>query len=209
MPRKTVIKIVVAVLLFDAITLPFIIMYVLRQTGPQEGDAGRSQVPAETYQPLFPVPDFTFTSQAEKPFGKADLLGKVWVVDVFFTTCAGPCPVMSRAMSDLAKQYDPATGPRFVSITVDPTYDTPAVLTAYAQRYEADLSEWTFLTGDNAKLQEFGAVGLKLGSVDSPLMHSEKFVLADQQGMICGYFTGTDQADVARLKTAIDTLLKR
>lgn len=157
---------------------------------------------------LYPIPDFTFTAQDGKPFGKAQLAGKVWVADVFFTSCAGPCPVLSANIAGLAKDYANESRLRFVSFTVDPERDTPEVLTAYANRYGADFSRWTFLTGAADKLQDFAKTGLKLGSGDDALIHSEYFVLVDAKGNVRGYATGTDPEEVKKLKIAIDAALK-
>lgn len=207
MSKKNIWTIVIVVLIFDALTLPFIIYYVMNRD-KIAGEAAITSRAADTLPAMYAVPDFNFTAQDGAAFGKAQLDGKIWIADVFFTSCAGPCPVMTNNLSEIAKLYEPAAGVRFVSFTVDPGTDTPEVLSAYAQRYSADPAEWKFLTGDSAKLQDFASKGLKLGSGDSPLIHSEYFVLVDRKGMVRGYFTGTDPGEMTELKAAIDVLLK-
>lgn len=208
MNRKTLFTIIGSFIVIDAIAVAIVITFMISQRAEQ-GEAGRPLGTAQTELPkLYPVPDFAFTAQDGQPYSKAQLNGKTWVADVFFTSCAGPCPVLTKNMSEIAKFYEPASGVRFVSFTVDPQTDTPEVLTAYAKRYGADHAEWSFLTGDGKQLEQFATTGLKLGSGDTPLIHSEHLVLIDRAGIVRGYFVGTEPAEVTRLKQAIDTLLK-
>ena len=96
----------------------------------------------------------------------------------------------------------------FASFTVDPDTDTPKVLTEYGKRYHQDPAQWTFLTGPIDKIQDLAKNGFKLGSGDTPLIHSEHFVLVDRKGRIRGYFIGTQPEEVLKLKAAIERLLK-
>ncbi|MCE9519645.1 MAG: SCO family protein, partial [Verrucomicrobia bacterium] len=98
------------------------------------------------------VPDFQFTTQDGSMLSKADLLGKVWVVDFFFTRCPGPCPVMSSRMAEISKELKKARDVRLVSVSIDPENDTPSVLSAYAKRLNADPSRWSFLTGPKKEI---------------------------------------------------------
>ena len=198
---------IVAIVVIDAITVPPILYFALRSK-PGQGEAGISSAQTDALPKLYPVPDFTFTAQDGQPFGLKQLAGKVWVVDVFFTSCAGPCPVMSNNLSELAGMFEPASGARFVSISVDPDTDTPAKLTEYGKHYKQDPAEWTFLNAPIDKVQDLAKNGFKLGAGDSPLIHSEHFVLVDKKGYIRGYFTGTEPGEVMKLKAAMDQLLK-
>jgi protein SCO1/2 len=83
--------------------------------------------PAEPLPILFMVPSFTLTDQNAQPFGDKQLAGHVWIADFIFTQCAGPCPLMTMAMSKLQKSI-PDKSVRLVTITADPIHDTPAVL---------------------------------------------------------------------------------
>ena len=55
---------------------------------------------------------------------------------------------MTAAMAKLVQSAGNVDGVKFVSISVDPKNDTPEVLTAYAERFQADRARWLFLTGD-------------------------------------------------------------
>jgi protein SCO1 len=143
------------------------------------------------------VPDFHLTERSNRPVSRQDLDGKVWVADFIFTHCAGLCPAMSANMQKLQQRLPREI--RLVSFSVDPYNDTPAVLTEYAKRYDADPERWWFLTGDPKSIQELSIGGFKLaleqsGTEAEPITHSSRFVLVDQRGHIRGYYS-TEEAD--------------
>src|SRR3954468_8533046 len=138
----------------------------------------------------FEVPEYKLVDQNEKPFSKKDVLGKVWIADFVFTQCAGPCPMMTQAMGELQKDLA-GTPIQFVSISVDPTHDTPAVLKKYAAVMKADKKNWTFATGEPKEVFALAA-GMKIAAspadAENSIIHSEKFVLVDDKGWIRGYY---------------------
>jgi len=94
------------------------------------------------------VPDYRLTDQHGKPFGSAELAGKVYVVDFVFTRCRSICPRMTAQMKKLQTRFAKAGVPiHLVSISVDPEHDRPPVLAAYAKKHGADPKRWHFLTG--------------------------------------------------------------
>ena len=93
------------------------------------------------------VPGFKLTDQTGAEFSSAALNGHIWVADFFFTNCPGPCPRMSSQMHQVQTALAAEAAARFVSFTVDPARDTPPVLAAYAQHFEATPGKWFFLTG--------------------------------------------------------------
>ena len=165
--------------------------------------------PVSDELPIFStLPDFSLTSDKNAPLGKEDLLGKVWVADFIFTSCAGPCPQMTRSMAGLAERLALYPEVQFVSVSVDPETDTPEVLTAYGEKFGADPSRWHFLTGELPAIQTLAVEGFMIGSVDDPVIHSTKFCLVDKAGQIRGYFTGTDEIELDALVAAIHQLNK-
>jgi len=146
---------------------------------------------------LFPVPDAQLVSEANKPVNLSEMKGNVAVYDFIFTNCAGSCPVMTGEMRKLTKKIEAGAPVRFVSISVDPTRDTPAVLQDYAKRVRND-PRWTFLTGDRDTIVRLSVDGFKLAAGGTtkteaePLLHSSKFAIADKQGVIREYYGGTD-----------------
>src|SRR5260370_12349444 len=92
------------------------------------------------------VPSFQLVNQNGQPFGSAQLAGKIWIADFIYTTCPGPCPMISSRMSELQKPLE-KTDVHLVSFSVDPEKDTPQVLRGYADKLQADPARWDFLTG--------------------------------------------------------------
>lgn len=148
------------------------------------------------------VPVFRLTDQNGNPFDRSALDGRVWVADFIYTTCPGPCPLMSSKMRKLQSRSHAA----LVSFTVDPRHDTPPVLAAYARVYGAEPGRWHFLTGDPAELNALGLKGFKLNSVDGNLQHSTRFVLVDRHGRIRGYYLSSEENALDRLVTDITRL---
>jgi protein SCO1 len=112
------------------------------------------------------VPDFVLTDQTGHPVRKADLEGKVWVADFIFTSCANECPLISAEMARLQSDLVHLPDIRFVSISVDPERDIPAVLSQYADRFNADPERWLFLTGDKPAIHRLVRDGFRLGIID-------------------------------------------
>lgn len=160
--------------------------------------------PAAAPPLLGEVPEFSLTERSGRTVRRADLDGRPWVADFIFTRCTGMCPALSTQMRDLRRRAAEAgLTARFVSLSVDPIHDTPAVLRDYAQRFAAG-DDWLFLTGERDALYELIGGGFKLSVAErSPdavaqggelIAHSDRFVLVDGAGRIRGYYHGTDAA---------------
>jgi cytochrome oxidase Cu insertion factor (SCO1/SenC/PrrC family) len=150
---------------------------------------------------LATVPPFSLVDQDGKPLTNETLKGHVYVADLVFTRCAGPCPVMSGKMAALQKSIaDPRV--HFLTISVDPEHDTPPVLKAYAKGYGADESRWHFATGSQDAVFAL-AKGLLLPASPaqkaSPIIHSVLFILVDQTGQIRGNYSSQDGDQQTRL----------
>jgi cytochrome oxidase Cu insertion factor (SCO1/SenC/PrrC family) len=91
------------------------------------------------------VPHFQLVNQNGRPFDSAQLAGKIWIADFIYTTCPGPCPMISTRMSELQKPLE-KTDVHLVSFSVDPEKDTPDVLRGYGEKLHADPERWDFLT---------------------------------------------------------------
>jgi cytochrome oxidase Cu insertion factor (SCO1/SenC/PrrC family) len=160
-----------------------------------------------TAQPLpviSQVADFTLTNQNHQPVTLHELRGRVWVADIIFTRCAGPCPRMTQQLRSLQKALPPQTQARLVTLTTDPTFDTPDVLRQYAARFEADLGNWMFLTGDPQQIARLATESLKLAAVEVDpdqrqdpadlFIHSTYFVLVDKLGRLRAVYDTSDEA---------------
>src|SRR5712692_3177710 len=148
------------------------------------------------------VSDFTFTERRGRKVSLADLKGRVWVAQFFYTYCTDICPLTVPQMGLLHLEYlnDPdfRSAVRFVSITVDPERDTPEVLSKYAEHFSADPDLWLFLTGDKATIVQLAQLGFKLGigeeanlpevakktGEEKELFHSNRLILVDRKAQI-------------------------
>ena len=151
---------------------------------------------------ISPVPEFTLTNQFGSAVSLSELRGKVWVADIIFTRCPGPCARMTRQMKELETELSPRSQTKLVSLTTDPEFDTPAVLRQYAERFNADTNRWMFLTGTKPEIAKVAIDGLKLTAVekdptqresaDDLFIHSTIFVIVDKQGVLRGIFETGD-----------------
>src|SRR2546425_3255620 len=111
------------------------------------------------------VPPFQLVNQNGQPFGSAQLNGKIWIADFIFTSCRGPCPLISTRMSELQKPLE-KTDVHLVSFTVDPAKDTPEILRGYAEKLHAESGRWDFLTGPPSTIYNLSRNGFKLAVSD-------------------------------------------
>ena len=154
------------------------------------------------------IPSFELIDNYGNLFTEENISGKIWVADLIFTTCAGPCPVMSTEMKSVHQTFLENDNIRMITITVNPDYDTPDILTEYGKRYDADFSKWHFLTGEYDNIQNLIANGFKMGDIEEIVFHSTRFALIDPNMKIRGYYIGTESNDVKKLVRDIKQLGK-
>jgi len=158
------------------------------------------------------VPNFELTNQDTQPFGSQQLAGKIWIADFIFTTCRGPCPIISTRMSELQKPLE-KSDVHLVSFSVDPETDTPPVLRAYADKLRKEPFRWDFLTGSRDAIASISRDGFKLGISEgqepgSGPVHSTRFVLVDRRGAIRGYYDALAPDGVTSLLADTNHLLR-
>ena len=98
------------------------------------------------------VPEFAFIDTSGETIRRADLDGDYWIVDFIFTRCTGTCPLLSSRMFAIQSALTDDDPVRLVSVSVDPEFDTPEVMAAYAERFKAEPGRWLFLTGDKGEI---------------------------------------------------------
>ncbi|WP_394665607.1 SCO family protein [uncultured Chryseobacterium sp.] len=137
------------------------------------------------------VPDFTLTDQNNKTVTNKDMLGKVYLVEFFFSKCPTICPVMNTNMRAIEEEINnPGFG--IISISIDPENDTPKTLKEHADRIGVKSPNWHFLTGNRDYIGKLADqfniyVGDKEDESES-LNHSGMIALVDQEGNIrCRY----------------------
>ena len=148
--------------------------------------------PAQRSEVRIPIRNFVLNDQNGRRFDLASLKGRIVLVDFAYTTCPDVCPLMTAALRTVQTNLS-STERNWVyllTVTTDPEVDSPKVLAAYAKRYQADLANWAFLTGDQSSLSEaWRSFGVKVvrrarGLVD----HTPLTALIDQeQNMRFGY----------------------
>lgn len=150
------------------------------------------------------APDYSFTNQDGQTLTKEASLGKVQLINFFFTRCQGPCP---RLMSDIAKVERSVNNPELeiLSISVDPVRDTPEVLQKYKEQFPPKAATWHLATTDKSALQRFAQEGLMLALGEEIDLHATRVVLVDKLGNIRGLFDPREEADA--LVLAIEQLI--
>jgi protein SCO1 len=158
---------------------------------------------AERREVRIAIQDFILTDQSSRPFQFGSLRGKVSIVAFAYTTCPDVCPLTTAAMRQIQESLNgnERRSTHLITITTDPEIDTPETMAAYAKRHGADLTDWVFLTGQEAVLakvwKNFGvAVHRKArGLVD----HTPLTALVDSAGtMRIAYIGATPDANTIR-----------
>ena len=170
-----------------------------------------------------PVPAFKLTNQDNKTISNADYLGKVYVVEFFFSTCPTICPKMNESMLQLQNEFYGNPNFGIASITIDPAKDTPQILKEHANLLGVKHYNWHFLTGDKEYIYSLANKGFNLyagenNKVAGGFEHSGLFALIDKDGKIrCRkdaqgnpilYYDGLDAAGVEAIKEDIKKLLE-
>lgn len=167
------------------------------------------------------VPAFTLTDHQGAAFDSARLEGKVWLANFVYTRCTMECPLLTSRMKQVADRLEAERllgGPvEIVSFSVDPGYDNPERLAAYARRFGITSPSWHFLTGPVPQVESLLGQAFKVGirrwegeeahksatlqpGASYAVAHSFRFVLVDAEGRIRSYYPG--------LEVDIDTVVE-
>ncbi|MEZ6034735.1 MAG: DUF420 domain-containing protein [Planctomycetaceae bacterium] len=160
------------------------------------------------------LPEFEFPECMGGTVSRDSLKGHRWLANFIFTRCAGPCPLMTRDISELQRQVAKSNADfRFVTFSVDPAYDTVEVLRKYAETFQADHARWKFVTGNEEAIHDLIRRGFtqyvqpNLGDLRKPgfeVAHSNRAVLVNENGIPVGSFVMTIPGDVAKLRRIIE-----
>ncbi|MFC5647668.1 SCO family protein [Paenibacillus solisilvae] len=160
----------------------------------------------------YPVEPFAFINQDEQEVSLSDLQGKVWVADFIFTYCETVCPTMTANMAELQKRLQSAgVEAELISFSVDPERDNPTALKSYLEKFDADFTNWSALTGyefDEIKsfvLQSFKAPIAKDGASDQ-VIHGTSFYLVDQSGTVVARYDGMENTPYEKIIKDIKAL---
>lgn len=159
------------------------------------------------------VADFNFTTQDNGSLSREDLNGTWWIADFIFTNCTSVCLPMTTNMSTLQdKLKEENIDIELVSFTVDPDYDQPDVLKKYAMSYDADLSNWNFLTGYDFQtirelsIKSFRSIVQAPKGNDDQVMHGTNFMLVTPEGQIIKSYDGVSPSGIDDIVKDLKTI---
>ncbi|MBN8251677.1 SCO family protein [Priestia flexa] len=157
---------------------------------------------------------FIYTNQENKEVSLDNLKGKVWVSNFIFTNCETVCPPMTAHMAKLQKMVkEEGLDANFISFSVDPENDSPDKLKEFAAKFNADLSNWHFLTGyaqqeiEKFALDQFKAV-VKKPENDPQVIHATTFYLIDKEGTVMKSYSGVGDTPYDEIIKDMKTLSK-
>ena len=158
------------------------------------------------------IPDFKLVNQDSNWVTPETFEGKVYVADFFFTSCPTICPTMKKEMLRVYEAYKDNDEVGIISHTIDPEYDTVALLKDFAQKLDVEAPKWNFVTGEKEAIYELGQKGYMVTAMEDEneeggYLHSGAFVLVDKERKIRGVYDGTKSLEVDKLIKDIELLL--
>jgi len=149
------------------------------------------------------VADFSFVNQDSSTITPATFEDKIYVTDFFFTSCPTICPVMKTQMLRVYGAFENNDQVVLLSHTIDPAYDTVALLHDYAERLGVKSEKWHFVTGDKDQIYDMGLKSYMVTAMEDEnepggFIHSGAFILVDKERHVRGMYDGTkpDQVDI-------------
>jgi len=190
----------IVILIAAAITLALIPSAPSQERAGQDLDDG-----------AYPIGAFRLTERSGRVVTDADLADDVWIASFIFTRCPSSCPRLTEVVRGLQNGLLKNSPVRFVSVSVDPDHDTPAVLSAYAKTRDAHPDRWWFLTGPKTEIYDLILHRFHLPVAENPdadpkagaeaVAHSDRLALVDRGNRVIGVFAG-DNADSLRALVA-------
>ena len=158
------------------------------------------------------VKNISFVNQLGDSVSLNDLKGKIIVFDFFFSRCPSICPGLAQSMKKLQTSY--VKNPdivQFISISVDPEYDSVPQLRKFADRFDINHDNWWFVSGNKKEIYDFAIQELKANiadtNVDTAFIHTENFFLLDTNRILRGWYNGFDTVKQGQLARDIPTLM--
>ena len=157
------------------------------------------------------INSFSFINQDSNYIEAADVKGKVYVVDFFFTSCPTICPKMTKQMLRVYEEFEGNDQVKFISHSIDTRHDSVPVLNAYAEKLNVSSDQWHFVTGSREDIydiaEQYMVSAMEDETAPGGYIHSGAFILMDGQHRIRGYYDGVLPEDVDQLMLDINTLL--
>ncbi len=192
--KYTYVWVSLIVLIFGIITIPRIVERLSNGTVVENDRMNNSDASQELGYILLDgkkrkVPSFEFINQDSVLVSDQDYLGKVFVVDFFFTRCPSICPVMTKNLVEIQNTFEENDDFAVASFSITPQFDTPEVLREYVGKYNIDTKGWNLMTGNRDGIYELANSGFNIFAAevaDSPggFEHSGLFALVDKEGYL-------------------------
>ena len=216
--------------LVSILVLPFFIYFVFVysakenffQTLPVVGPREAVQLPSGAFDTVYyTLPLFEFVDQHGEVVSRENFMGKVTVVNFFFTSCPSICPAMNFNVKGIQDRFAGYEDFQIFSFTVDPERDSVTALQAYATKVGAKEGTWRFMTGNRDELYAFAQGCLVNAQQDSSapggFLHSETLLLVDWEGRlrsrrddmgnVIGGYNGLDGVSINEVKDDIKVLI--
>ena len=135
------------------------------------------------------APDFLLTNQDSILISNDDMIGKVYVLEFFFTRCPDICIEMNQNMKLLDEEFGDSNDFGIISITIDPNNDTPSILKKYSEALDVKSQNWHFLTGEKDYIYDLANIGFNIFANQNSnfiggFEHQGYFALIDKDGYI-------------------------
>jgi protein SCO1/2 len=160
------------------------------------------------------VEDYKLFNQAAESLSWKNYQGKIVLANLFYSTAENDgIAIANKAIQGFTKAYAKNTMIHFISVSIDPEIDKPAVLSAYAKTINANAGKWDLLTGDSLQIKRLVKNGLLLDALKinqdgkSKFTFTNMFVLLDSQHRIRGYYEATNQEALSKLDDEIKVLV--
>ncbi len=161
------------------------------------------------------VQTFSFLDQDSVRIGNAEVNGKVYLAEFFFTTCPGICPKLNTNLKPVYEKYKNRPDFLILSHTVNPGTDNVARLKHYADSLGVDSKHWIFLTGPKDSLYLAARLSYLLDDprnnispIDDQFIHTQFFALVDKRGQVRSIIDGLKKDELAEMDLKIQELLK-
>lgn len=157
------------------------------------------------------IAPFSFVDQDSSIITNEIFRDKIYVADFFFTTCRTICPIMKTQMLRVYEATREMPDVLLLSHTIDPEYDTVALLHDFSARLGVESKRWHFVTGVKDSIYKIAqtsyfATAMEDKTEPDGFIHSGAFLLIDKKQRIRGKYDGTKEEDVNRLIADIKKL---
>lgn len=169
----------------------------------------------ESLESFHKIPSFNLTNQLGETITEKTFEGKIYIADFFFTTCPGICPKMTANMKVLQDEFLNDDEILLLSHSVTPETDSVPILKQYAENKGVINSKWHLVTGDRKQIYDLGRQSyfaeedLGVDKTDEDFLHTENFVLIDQNRHIRGIYNGLNKTAVQQLIADVKTLQRK